>query len=105
MTTPDEMRAQGFEPWTYGLKERGRDARTRDAETCCDNVNSVVATLVATGTPDNACESTLLDDDLGQLIEALPADLALVMSCWEKLSEDARKSLVALVQTLAGMDS
>ncbi len=63
------MRAQGLEPWTYGLKERCPDVVTGASGESCDNVDSVVATLVATETADSACEPVIIPDDLRALIE------------------------------------
>jgi hypothetical protein len=63
--------------------------------------DSLVATLVATETPDKPCETAFSHDELRRLIAVLPADLAAVARCWELLSGEARKSVVSLVQALA----
>ena len=67
----------------------------------CDDHDSVVAMLVATGTDDNACESVLSQADLRRWINALPSDLASVVMSWRLLSAEARQKMAAQVLTLA----
>ena len=91
------MRAQGFEPWTYGLKERCPDSLTPVSEEGCGNHESLVATLVATKAPENACESLMLDGDPERLLKVIPADLARLIRAWPSIPKILQQSILAIV--------
>jgi hypothetical protein len=98
------MRAQGLEPWTYGLKERCPESPTPVFQVGCGDYDSLVATLVATKTPANTCESLMLEDDPERLITTLPADLARLVSAWPQLSESLRQAVLAIVENALGAE-
>ncbi|MDA1166323.1 MAG: hypothetical protein O3B13_24770 [Planctomycetota bacterium] len=86
---------------TYALRKRDRDGASDELKGVYGESESVVAGMVAFRTSDNTCESVPPLDDSVRLIDALPADLAAVVRGWGNLSEDARKSVVAIVESLA----
>ena len=57
----------------------------------------MVATLVATGTGDNACESVLSAADLKRLLNALPPGLAHIVNVWNSLPVDVQDEIQQLV--------
>ena len=99
------MRAQGFERWTYGLKERCPDSLTPGSHPCCSDSDSVVATMVATKTDDKACKSCTPLADLDRVIEVLPTDLARVVSVWSHLPEPLRQAILAIVENASDGES
>jgi len=91
------VRAQGLEPWTYGLKERCPESPTPVKQAGCGDRDSLVATLVATKTPENACRSLMLEEDSERLAKALPNDLARLIRAWPSIPEVLQQSILVII--------
>ena len=97
--TCDRSRWWGGElnPRPAGYESGCRSPELAVVSTTCGDADSVVATLVATGTGDNACESVLSAADLKRLLNALPPGLAHIVNVWNSLPVDVQDEIQQLV--------
>ena len=99
-----QVRPVGFEPTTAGLEIRQHSGTNTSAISSCDNADSVVATLVATKTPDIACKEPRPIHDYDRVLELYPADLARIVCAWPRLTEPMRQAVLAIVENASSAE-
>ena len=87
-----------LELMTYALRKRHREDVSVESSTRYADSDSVVAPMVALGSPDVSCDSVTSGDDLERLIEVLPTDLARVVNAWTRLPASLRQAVLSIVE-------
>lgn len=93
-----QMSAPGREPGIYGLKVRSRGDISTDAAINYENIESLVAPMVANQTADNGCEVVRSSaDEWSELREMMTSEPARIVRAWKTLPDGLKTAVLSIV--------